>query len=182
MGEEEGSSYSPNNRPTFPPPSPQNSKWDFFWNPFSSLDYYGYPTRSNIDQTVLDDEITGMRQIPEEQGIPELAERAKADVNCAREEVTVEDVNETDIGTNTEHEVKGLQSQATQRIEVSEIENTGPVSNQETAVSDQEAAEETTGFTVYVNRKPMSIVEVIKDLEAQFMIVYNSANEVSAML
>ncbi|KAA8535751.1 hypothetical protein F0562_030747 [Nyssa sinensis] len=144
------SSYSPNNRPNFPPPSPQNSKWDFFWNPFSSLDYYGYPTRSNIDQTVLDNEITGMTQIPEEQGIPELEERAKAD--------------------------------GSQSIEVSEVENAGPVSNQETPVGDREATEETPGFTVYVNRKPTSIVEVIKDLEAQFMIVYNSANEVSAML
>uniref|UniRef100_A0A5B6ZUA4 DUF632 domain-containing protein n=1 Tax=Davidia involucrata TaxID=16924 RepID=A0A5B6ZUA4_DAVIN len=188
-------SDSPNNKPNFPP-SPQTSKWDFFWDPFSSLDYYGYPTRSNLVQTVLDDEITGLRQVREE-GVPELEEetekkvrqteeRAKADVNCAREEVTVEDVvdndDETDIGTDTEHGMKGLQSQGNQGIEVSKAHNAGLVSNQETAVGDREATEETPGFTVYVNRKPTSIVEVIKDLEAQFMIVCNSANEVSAML
>ena len=54
-------SYSPNNRPNIPPPSPQTSQWDFFWNPFSSLDYYGYPNQSNLDQAVMDDDIRGLR-------------------------------------------------------------------------------------------------------------------------
>ncbi|KAA8522698.1 hypothetical protein F0562_009140 [Nyssa sinensis] len=198
-------SYSPNNRPNYPPPSPQTSQWDFFWNPFSSLDYYGYPTRRSLDQTVLDDEISGMRQVREEEGIPELEEeteqeetdekvnmreeRAKAEVNFAREEVTVEDVDDdddsedgTDSGTETEHEVKGLQSQGSQSIELSKAQNAGQVCNQETAVGNREATEETPGFTVYVNRRPTSMAEVIKDLEAQFTIVCDSANEVSAIL
>ncbi|KAB1204276.1 hypothetical protein CJ030_MR8G009064 [Morella rubra] len=50
------------------------------------------------------------------------------------------------------------------------------------AVGDQEAKEETPGFTVYVNRRPTSMTEVVKDLETQFRIVCNSANEVSALL
>lgn len=212
--------YSPNNRPNFPPPSPQTSQWDFFWNPFSSLDYYGYPTRSSLDQTVLDDEINGLRQVREEEGIPELEEeteqedvdhrvnmkdeRAKVDVNRAREEVVVEDdddddhdddhdddEDETDDGNGSEHEVKGSletkhevkKFKGSQSLDVSKAQSAGQVRNQETGVGgDLEANEETPGFTVYVNRRPTSMTEVIKDLETQFMIICNSANEVSDML
>lgn len=199
--------YSPNNRPNFPPPSPQTSQWDYFWNPFSSLDYYGYPTRSSLDQSVLDDDITGLRQVREEEGIPELEEeteqeeidnhranmkneRAKFDVNSAREEVLVEDVDdeddnfETDSETECEHEVKAPEESqgGRQSIEVTKAQNSGQVTNQETAVDDREAKEETPGFTVYVNRRPTSMSEVIKDLEAQFKTVCDSANEVAVML
>ncbi|ONK70604.1 uncharacterized protein A4U43_C05F35480 [Asparagus officinalis] len=43
-------------------------------------------------------------------------------------------------------------------------------------------AEETPGFTVYVNRRPNSMVDVIKDLENQFVRTFDSAKEVSVML
>ncbi|XP_021816041.1 uncharacterized protein LOC110758475 isoform X2 [Prunus avium] len=201
-------SYSPNNRPNIPPPSPQNSQWDFFWNPFSSLDYYGYPTRSSLDQTVMDDEIRGLRQVREEEGIPDLEEveteqeecdneanvaqeKDKVDLNCNREEVIIEDVNEEeeeeeeemDSGTEIEHDAK-IPSHSSVSIEVSRSQNTRQVepSNQATAVGNQEAKEETPGFTVYLDRRPTSMAEVIKDLETQFMIVCNAANEVSALL
>ncbi|KAK3001201.1 hypothetical protein RJ639_021995 [Escallonia herrerae] len=193
--------HSPNNRSSFPPPSPQTSQWDFFWNPFLSLDNYGYPTRSSLDRSMLDDEITGIRQVREEEGIPELEEeteqeetdhREKVHMNYAREEVVVEDDDdddeddndETDSGTESDHEAEGSQSHGTQRasVEVSKVQNAGQVSNQETAIADPEAHEETPGFTVYVNRRPTSMTEVIKDLEAQFLIVCNSANELSVML
>ncbi|KAL3534909.1 hypothetical protein ACH5RR_003370 [Cinchona calisaya] len=195
--------YSPENRPIVPP-SPQTSQWDSFWNPFSSLDYYGYPTRSSLDQAMLDDDIAGLRQVREEEGIPELEEeteheeidhridtkreRPKVEQNCYKEEVVVEDVDdddETESGTDTEHEVEGsqsLKSNANQSIEVSKLQNAGQVSNKETAVTDGEAKDETPGFTVYVNRRPTSMAEVIKDLEAQFMIACDSADEVSAIL
>lgn len=201
-------SYSPNNRPNIPPPSPQNSQWDFFWNPFSSLDYYGYPTRSSLDQTVMDDEIRGLRQVREEEGIPDLEEveteqeecdneanvaqeKDKVDLNCNREEVIIEDVNEEeeeeeeemDSGTEIEHDAK-MPSHSSVSIEVSRSPNTRQVetSNQATAVGHREAKEETPGFTVYVDRRPTSMAEVIKVLETQFMIVCNAANEVSALL
>ncbi|THF99582.1 nitrate regulatory gene2 protein-like [Camellia sinensis] len=201
------SSPGPANRPNFPPPSPQNSQWDFFWNPFSSLDYYGYPTRSSLDQTILDDEISGLRQVREEEGIPELEEETEQeepdknvhmpeqrtnniDVNCDRDEVIVEDDDDddddsddgTDSGTENEHQVEGLQTHGSQSIELSKSQNVGQVSNQETAIGDRGNNKETPGFTVYVNRRPTNMEEVIKDLEAQFMIVCNAANEVSAML
>lgn len=216
-------SYSPNNRPTLPPPSPQNSQWDLFWNPFSSLDYYGYPTRSSLDSTVLDDEINGLRQVREEEGIPELEEeteqedvdhnmkdeRAHVNVNCSKDEVLVEDDDddddhdcdsiedddeyETDNGNGSEHEVEGSPkskhevkkfSENTRSLDVSKAQSVGrQVSMKEAGFGgDLEANEETPGFTVYVNRRPTSMTEVIKDLETQFTIICNSANEVSALL
>lgn len=203
-------SYSPNNRPNIPPASPQSSQWDFFWNPFSSLDYYGYPTRTSLDQTVMDDDIRGLRQVREEEGIPDLEEeteqeesdnkvnvteeRAKVNLNCTREEVIVEDIDEdedddedeeeaTESEDETDHDVQGLQSHRTS-IEVAKARAARQVktSNQETAVDNQEAKEETPGFTVYVNRRPTSMVEVVKDLETQFNTICDSATAVSAML
>ncbi|WRX33520.1 protein of unknown function DUF632 - like 10 [Theobroma cacao] len=198
-------SYSPNNRPNIPPPSPQTSQWDFFWNPFSSLDYYGYPNRSSLDQAVMEDDIRGLRQVREEEGIPDLEEdeteqeepesmanlteeKSKVNTNYTREEVTVEDVDEDeeeiDSGNETEHEVKDLEAQGKVSIEVVRAQTAGQVevSNKETALGGNEAKEETPGFTVYVNRRPTSMAEVIKDLEAQFMVACDAANEVSALL
>lgn len=202
-------SYSPINRPNIPPPSPQTSQWDFFWNPFSSLDNYGYPTRSSLDHMVMDDDISGLRQVREEEGIPDLEEDeieqevkasvtdegAKINPSCNREEVIVEDVNddddednddeeETDSGAETEHKGNGVQSNGRTSIEVSQAQAVRQVENvnQEMAVGGQEAKDETPGFTVYVNRRPTSMEEVIKDLESQFMIVCNSASEVSGLL
>lgn len=203
-------SYSPNNRPNIPPPSPQTSQWDGFWNPFSSLDYYGYPSRSSLDQMVMDDDTRGLRQVREEEGIPDLEdeteqeelynkvnateEQAKVDPGYNREEVLVEDVNEdededddkdeTDSGSECEHEMRGLQSQGSAKIELSRAQNSRQVEvrNQEMPVGEGEGKVETPAFTVYVNRRPTSMAEVIKDLEYQFTIACDSAKEVSALL
>ncbi|KAJ1433455.1 hypothetical protein SESBI_05989 [Sesbania bispinosa] len=121
--------YSPNNRSNIPPPSPQSSQWDFFWNPFTSLDYYGYPTRSSLDHTAMDDENRGLGQVSKAQTAGHIQS-----------------------------------------------------SHQEMAVGNQEDKEETPGFTVYVNRRPTSMAEVITDLEAQFTVVCDAANDVSALL
>ncbi|OMO90063.1 hypothetical protein CCACVL1_07528 [Corchorus capsularis] len=198
-------SYSPNNRPNLPPPSPQTSQWDFFWNPFSSLDYYGYPNRSSLDQAVMDDDIRGLRQVREEEGIPDLEdvteqeepenkvnltqEKAKMSTNYNSEEVTVEDVDEDeeemDSGSETEYEVKDLESQGKVSVELVRAQSTRQVevSNKKVSLGGgKEAKEETPGFTVYVNRRPTSMTEVIKDLEDQFMVICDAANEVSALL
>ena len=212
-------SYSPGRPSTnIPPHSPQTSQWDFFWNPFSSLDNYGYPNRDSLDhQTFVDDDIRGLRQLREEEGIPDLEddveqeesdnivnvtyERAKVDANCHREEVIVEDVEEDDeddvdeeeeeeaedeeSGTETNHETTGLQQNRVKTsVEISRSQTARQVetSNKEMAVGDQEAKDEMPGFTVYVNRRPTSMAEVIKELEDNFMFVCSAANEVSAML
>ncbi|XP_023537754.1 nitrate regulatory gene2 protein-like [Cucurbita pepo subsp. pepo] len=222
-------SYSPNNRPNIPPPSPtpESSQWDFFWNPFSSLDNYGYPSNNGLDHMAMDDEIRGLRQVREEEGIPELEEdeteqeddgnsyrwednsnrvntmddRTRTGQSCCREEVLVEDVdedeedededededeNEDEMNHESEmgHELQGIRSRGNGKIDVSRVQNAGPVAStsQESAVVDLESKDETPGFTVYVNRKPTNMAEVIKEIEAQFMTVCNSANEVSALL
>ncbi|XAR63732.1 hypothetical protein NMG60_11023774 [Bertholletia excelsa] len=186
-------SYPPNN-------SPPTSQWDSMWNLFSSLDYYGYPNRSSLDQSFLDDDVSGLRQVREEEGIPELEEETEQDepekkvnipeqkadghVNFDREEVVVEDTDdETDSGSECHCETdSGLQSHGHQSLEVSKAQNAGQVSTKETAVGDLEDNNETPGFTVYVNRRPTSMAEVSKELEAQFTIVCDAAAEVSAQL
>ncbi|KAL8168114.1 LOW QUALITY PROTEIN: hypothetical protein V2J09_009613 [Rumex salicifolius] len=193
-------SYSPNNRPNIPPPSPQTNQWDFFWNPFSSLDYYGYPTRSNLEQSVIDDDINGLRQVREEEGIPDLEEETEHEEldststhSHSNKElqlprvlhVTVEDVDEDEDMTSadeSENEVNGIQSHGNESVELSQPAQQVEIHRHENAVGECDAKEETPGFTVYVNRRPTSMDEVIKDLEKQFAIVCNSAKEVSALL
>ncbi|XP_058068349.1 protein ROLLING AND ERECT LEAF 2-like [Magnolia sinica] len=193
---------SPHNRAVIPPPSPQTSQWDFFWNPFSSLDRYGYPTRTSFDQMIIDDEVSELRQVREEEGIPDLEEededdfefavgekreeQANVDSSCDCEDSFPEDGAETDVETDSEHETKVFKSQTTERSEVSEARNAVELevgNGEQVAVSDRAAAsEETPGFTAYVNRRPTSMAEVVTELENQFTIVCDSAKEVSTML
>ncbi|XP_057727075.1 protein ALTERED PHOSPHATE STARVATION RESPONSE 1-like [Arachis stenosperma] len=195
--------YSPNNRPSIPPPSPQTSQWDSFWNPFTSLDYYGYPTRSSLEETIADDEDRGLRRVREAEGIPDLEEvetekedfvgkrnvveeRIRTDINSTKEEVTVEDEEEEDrTKTEIAHEVKESKGSGSERFQVSKVQTAGQVestSHQEVAGGNQEAKVEAPGFTVYVNRRPTSMAEVIRDLDVQFTKVCNAANEFSALL
>ncbi|KAI3803174.1 hypothetical protein L1987_31323 [Smallanthus sonchifolius] len=184
------SSIFHHNRPNLPPPSPQrSSQWDFFWNPFSSLDYYGYQTRSNV----FDDDVNGLQQVREEEGIPELEEETEHEtehVDCDHDDGD-DDEFETDSGEETvseheleqEHEVEPppLMSEIKskpQNLEVLKGESSGKVVNNQ----EQKKTEGTPGFTVYVNRRPTSMSEVIKDLEAQFQMICDSANELSVML
>ncbi|KAK2449292.1 hypothetical protein QL285_008500 [Trifolium repens] len=192
--------YSPPNvRSNIPPPSPQNAQWDFFWNPFSSFDYYGYPSRSSLDQTGIDDEYRELRQ--EEKC---LEERTRNDVNFSKEEVVVEDIDDNDdeeeeddeeeceeegtddeTETETEHDVEDSQQpHGSASFEVSKNQAAGHIesSHREMSIGKQESKEEMAGFTVYVNRRPTSMAEVIKDLEAQFKTVCNAASDVSILL
>ncbi|OIV99779.1 hypothetical protein TanjilG_26117 [Lupinus angustifolius] len=202
-------SYPPNNRPIIPPPSPQTSHWDFFWDPFSSLDYYGYSTRSTLEQYATDDENRGLRQVREEEGIPDLEEeteeenfagkrnvaeeRTKIDINSSKEEVMVEDVDEdeeegheegTDNETGTVHQVTDSQANVGDSFQVSKAQTAGHIgpSHGEVAIENQVAKEETPGFTVYVDRRPTSMTEVIRDLQAQFTMVCNAASDFSTLL
>ncbi|KAL5098147.1 hypothetical protein RYX36_002474 [Vicia faba] len=236
--------YSPPNvRPNIPPPSPQNAQWDFFWNPFSSLDYYGYPSRSSHDQNGMDDEYRGLRQVREEEGIPDLEEDetehedyvvkrnvveertrndinpTRNDINPSKEEVVVEDLgdedededdddeddgddnddndddgeedeevgtdDETETETETEHHAKdSQQTHGNASFEVSKNQAARHIesSHREMEIGKQEPKDEMAGFTVYVNRRPTSMAEVINDLEAQFKTVCNAANDVSVLL
>nr|XP_029121622.1 LOW QUALITY PROTEIN: nitrate regulatory gene2 protein-like [Elaeis guineensis] len=191
--------------PSYPPPSPQNSQWDFFWNPFSSLDTYGYPYMGGFDRITSDDENAGLRQVREEEGIPELEEEEVEEEEGEKEymEAEIQDEKskvdsrpagvtpksdgppEGKIASDAIHEVKERQSKGVKHVEVPET--CKAVELEETRGKDvvgnrAAAQQETPGFTVYLNRRPTSISEIMKDIEKQFVRICDSAHEVSVML
>ncbi|KAL9255652.1 ROLLING AND ERECT LEAF 2-like protein, partial [Drosera capensis] len=99
-----------------------------------------------------------------------VEQRSRNATNQARQEVTVEDIDEVDddddddSGDECEHHTNGMQPHAG------------------TTVSQQDTKEESPGFTAYVKKRLTSMDEVIKDLEEQFMTICSAANEVSALL
>ncbi|KAI5415057.1 protein ROLLING AND ERECT LEAF 2 [Lathyrus oleraceus] len=199
--------YSPNNRPVvIPPTSPprSSSQWDSFWNPFTSLDYYGYPNGCSLDEIVMDAENRELKKVREEEGIPDLeqeeedtkqegfvvkrnvaGERNEIIENSSKE-VAVEDVDqhEEEKKEGTDAETETVQVDGGECFQVSKAQTSGHMESghQEMAIDDQEAKEETPGFTVYVNRRPANMAEVINDLEAQFRVVCSAANDVSVLL
>ncbi|KAF3534475.1 hypothetical protein DY000_02037001 [Brassica cretica] len=149
-----------NNSSSIPPPSPQNSQWDFFWNPFSSLDYYGY----NYDnRRGMEDEV---RRVREEEGIPDLEE------------------DESSPRFQDHHNImKATEDRKTdQEGNVSEVKTQEQEQGNNVVTRGDAKGEETQGFTVYLTRRPTSMGEVIKDLEDQFEIICSAANEVSGLL
>ncbi|KAG5382527.1 hypothetical protein IGI04_033997 [Brassica rapa subsp. trilocularis] len=179
-----------------PPPSPQNSQWDFFWNPFSSLDYYGYNNgydRGSVETRsgTVDDEIRGLRRVREEEGIPDLEEddepqsqpprfqnhnlkgneasRGNVDKSCCKEEVKVEDVDDDEDEDDGEFTDSGCES-----------EDEGD--EKCVGAQEQRTVERYARFHTYVNRRPTSMAEVIKDLEDQFTAICDAAKEVSGLL
>ncbi|KAG0498369.1 hypothetical protein HPP92_003060 [Vanilla planifolia] len=204
-----GSSFfsSPFNRTNHHQQSPQASQWDYFWNPFSSLDSYGYPPRSSFDRMVSDDDIAGLRQVREAEGIPDLEEdiddRPNNDSTENRAFWKFEPKNETPkveskdtgvqcgdgspISANGEpqkvEEIKEFKFRQSQSIEASEGKNA--VDIQVPNQHDLEgtcSADDTPGFTVYVNRRPGSMAEVMKDIENQFIRICDCAHEITVML
>ncbi|XP_028547629.1 nitrate regulatory gene2 protein isoform X1 [Dendrobium catenatum] len=203
---------SPHNRAGYQSSSPQASRWDYFWNPFSSLDQYGYPSRNSFDRIVNDDDIAGLRQVREAEGIPDLeedidddhdrdhdranaifwgaeAKRKSPEVECKHTGVQVGDESPVSASVEVQklQEVKELKSKGrSHSIEASEDQNTEntvelEVPNQR-QVAGTSNAEETPGFTVYVNRRPASMAEVMKDMENQFVRICDCAHEISVML
>lgn len=155
-----------NNSPNIPPPSPHNSQWDFFWNPFSSLDYYGY----NYDnpRRGMEDEV---RRVREEEGIPDLEEEEDEPPRFQDHHNMMEATEDC----KTDQEVKVSEVETQEQEQEQEQGNNNVVST-----TDDDAKGE--GFTVYLTRRPTSMGEVIKDLEDQFEIICNTANEVSGLL
>ncbi|XP_073032323.1 uncharacterized protein [Primulina eburnea] len=187
--------YSPNSRPDYYPPLSQTSQWDFFWNPFSSLDYCSYPSKNIFDQTNIEDENKKLWQVQEEEGIPELEEetvqegidnstskkvkeRCKVNESDNRDKADAEVTEELEINKP----IQGSQSNENQSIEVAKFQNIGRISTKENMVAGCELKEETHGFTAYVDRRPTSMSEVMKDLEDQFMALCKAAKEVSSIL
>ncbi|CAL9211781.1 protein ROLLING AND ERECT LEAF 2-like [Musa acuminata AAA Group] len=188
-------------RPSYPPASPRNSQWDSFWNPFSSLDTYGYAYQGSFDQVINDDDIAGLRQVREEEGIPELEEEGtRGEEECVQPEIQnerhevdsghtrIKDAGENSSGTKNKNrkkrEVKEHQSKNLETIEVSETKDAIEIkiTKEKEVVGKRESAEETPGFTVYLNRRPTSMTEIMKDIECQFIRICDCAHEVSVLL
>ncbi|XP_074578443.1 nitrate regulatory gene2 protein-like [Curcuma longa] len=198
-----GSSYSsPYARPRYPPASPQASQMDSFWNPFSPLNTYGYPYGSNSEDVLLDEDSDQLRKVRQREGIPELEEE---DDDEDREEIQNVPIKseipriyskhiakpvasggaaEADRKEENVNETKELRSQGVQTTEVSETSNAVEleVNNGQGISGTRNGPQETPGFTVYVNRRPISMGEVMKDVEAQFTRICNFADELSVIL
>ncbi|RZR74366.1 hypothetical protein BHM03_00035899 [Ensete ventricosum] len=192
------SSYA---RPKYPPASPQASQLDFFWNPFSSLNSELYAYGNSSEEVLLDDDADRLRKVRQEEGIPELEEeeeddderiqnvRMKEEGSRIHPKPTAKLVageQTADVSRKNEkvNEIKEYRSQGGQSTEVSETRNAveHEVNNGQGTVGNENRTHETPGFTAYVNRRPTSMGEVMKDVESQFVILCNFANELSIIL
>ncbi|XP_040382698.1 protein ROLLING AND ERECT LEAF 2-like [Oryza brachyantha] len=214
--------YASNDRPSYPPPSPQeqeSSQWDFFWNPFSSLDNFAYPRpRSSYDNVVTDDELARLQRVREEEGIPELEEEddeCQGHQQMHQKEEEEEDDDDSDDDdddddddecehsdercmasngavhpvkneVNAKQETKGFESKGVQCAEACEPRNKVELEikahKKELMRNKVANAEDTPGFTVYLNRRPASLVEAMKDIDSQFSGICDAAKEISVML
>ncbi|KAG6488137.1 hypothetical protein ZIOFF_056895 [Zingiber officinale] len=184
-------------RPNYPPASPQNPQWDSFWNPFSSIDTYGYAYQSSSADSINDDDVAGLRQVRQEEGIPELEEEGTTreddeplQIKTQKEacEVSSNDTRMSStcvdssaakcIGVNKFH------NKQVDNVEVSETKDAIKLKTtreKELAVK-RKSAEETHGFTVYLNRRTKGMPEIMKDIESQFLRICDCAHEVSVLL
>ncbi|CAL9194969.1 unnamed protein product [Musa hybrid cultivar] len=178
---------SPYERLRHPPASPQASQLDFFWNPFSS---YGYAYGNCLDEVLLDGNTHGQRKVWEDEGVPELEGQADKNEKARMKKGGKIKIKPTagkqpaDAHKQKENmdDMKEFWLQGWQRsTEVSETQNAAEllIDNDQGIVRDRNSSQETPGFTVYINRRPTSMGEVMKDIEAQFVRICNSASELS---
>lgn len=87
---------------------------------------------------------------------------------------------------NVKQEQKGHQSKGVQCADLSEprnaVDHEMKAHKKELMRNKVANAEETPGFTVYLNRRPTSLVEAMKDIDSQFLGICSAAQEVSRML
>ncbi|KAJ4876944.1 hypothetical protein Rs2_41962 [Raphanus sativus] len=141
-----------------------------FWNPSSSPEQNC--DRGSVEDRsgTVDDEIRGLRRVREEEGIPDLEEDDEP------QPVSENEGDEKCIGTQEQRtvEVPKVETNKGNVVGVGKVEEVKNVV--------EVAKRETPGFTVYVNRRPTSMAEVIKDLEDQFTTICDAAKEVSGLL
>jgi hypothetical protein len=87
---------------------------------------------------------------------------------------------------NVKQDLKAFQSKGVQCADLSEPRNAVDLEvkthKKELMRNKVANAEETPGFTVYLNRRPASLVEAMKDIDSQFLGICSAAQEVSRML
>ncbi|KAJ3676844.1 hypothetical protein LUZ60_002568 [Juncus effusus] len=206
--DDNNNNYAQNNtNNNYPPNSPQN--WDSFWNPFSSLDNnnHVYPNPSsynnysnnNYDRVIIsdDDDVAGLKRVREQEGIPDLEddinsvelELKSENDNSDSEEETEEEIIVEEIivekeeqkqenkreERETKQEIKGLQNRGTESVKTEEREK-------KELVRENGGGERKPEFRVYVDRRPVSLGEVMREIEVQFERIADVASEVSGLL
>lgn len=203
---------------SYPPPPPQNSQWDVFWNPFTSLDNYTYPNPScsGYDRIVSDDDVASLQRVREQEGIPELEEDINSVELESDEEETIEDETEGEFdfrinsrdssgfkpkpgdmcngptcNNNIKQDMKGFQNKGMDSVEVVsdairgiDVELKGAEREKKDLVRDskKEVDDSKPGFTVYMNRRPLCLAEVMREIELQFERASDAAHEITGLL
>ncbi|XP_057837250.1 protein ALTERED PHOSPHATE STARVATION RESPONSE 1 [Cryptomeria japonica] len=202
-----------NNNPDYlptPPSPPRTSTWDFF-NPFLSLDNpYPYHDQRRLSQVYEEDEIRIMKQVREEEGIPELEEENRGGSKKEEEKKETEapadpakeqpSINEPAAESNADALTQVPSQPAVETVvdtkdksTVEEIpskgaEGTGDVGEQvkekpgEEEVKDKQVNSENVDVPNIATHRPMSMLQVMKEIEDQFIRAYQFGNNISALL
>jgi Protein of unknown function (DUF630)/Protein of unknown function (DUF632) len=214
--------YNMSGGDSYPPP-PENSQWDFFWNPFTSLDNYAYTNLnySGYDRIVRDDDdVASLQRLRELEGIPELEE----DINSVEmelaeetdEEDRIEDETEVEFdfringgdssglkpkhgelcngstcNSNLKQDIKGFQNKGMGSVEIVadasrgiDVELKGEEKEKKDLVrgSKIEVDDNMSGFTVYMNQRPLCLAEIMREIEMQFERASDAAHEIASLL
>ena len=154
--------------------SPQPSRWDLSWDPFS------LPT---VHHLYTDYGIEGIKVGQEDEQVPELEEESDDDYGDDHPEGETEEEEEEE-----EEEEKGEQAdaaapEAVAPPEEEEKRNVGHVINELRVMASADVEQRgTPGFTVYVDRPPTSMAEAMRDIQGHFMKIVDTAGEVSVLL
>jgi Protein of unknown function (DUF630)/Protein of unknown function (DUF632) len=205
----------------YPPPPTENSQWDFFWNPFTSLDNYTYPnpSYSGYDRIVSDDDVANLQRVRELEGIPELEDDINS-VELESEESDEEDMiedetegkfdfrinsrdssgfkskpgdlcNGSTCNNNIKQDMKGFQNEGMDSVEMVadasrgiDVELKGEEKEKKALVRDskKDVEDSKPGFTVYMNRRPLCLAEVMREIELQFERASDAAHEITGLL
>nr|CAB3445791.1 unnamed protein product [Digitaria exilis]CAB3503358.1 unnamed protein product [Digitaria exilis] len=165
------------------PVSPQPPRWDLSWDPFSST----------IDQHHLypDYGVDGIKAVgQEDEQIPELEEDTDDDSDGhdhseGETEEEEEEAEEREEGKGEEADaaaaVAAEVAPPPAREEERKVDH--HVKNELRVVASADVGQHgTPGFTVYVARSPTSMAEAMKDIQAHFMKIVETAGEVSELL
>lgn len=187
---------------TPPPPSPpRNFAWEFF-NPFIPLeDPFGFHEEKRLSRTSDDD----LKQVREEEGIPDLEEDDQRDDDGSMEEeeeekeaMQVEDwsVEDAAYAVNLSHSHEqpetyrvsagGKEKNEKEELHIVENNESDEVINEQrvettNAVSDEVISEQK-DLAVLDSKRGRNLFDVMRDIEDQFIRAYDSGKEVARML
>ncbi|GLJ24502.1 hypothetical protein SUGI_0468090 [Cryptomeria japonica] len=185
--------------PPPPPPPPSNFSWDFF-NPFTSLeDSFGFQEQKRISRTSDDD----LKQVREEEGIPDLEEddhieddSDEGEKGKMRVEERTLEANASSQNSSCSEELEtihtcsgdkgGDEDKEEEKLHVVETKQSDEVINELkveviNAVTN-EVISEKKDLAILDSSRVRNLLEVMRDIEDQFIRAYDSGKEVARML